>query len=238
MKKWMSILMSALLALSMGTAVAEGGVEPLVGRIVEMRENGDILIEQIEGGSQVQVHVPEALEIEADWEIGVGDVIYVSYSGIMTRSLPPQVTATAIRSHSIEGLVTEANTETGRVLIENAAFGQVWATVPEDTNVAALGGAHVRVFYNGIMAMSFPGQIGAVAIDAMEVSEGVVSEIGDGYFMLGEGDEALRVNTDAHTKALAEYAIGDTVEVHHRMAMAMSLPPQVYAVAVVLAVAE
>ena len=53
------------------------------------------------------VLISEDTVLETGYELAVGDYVYVDYDGVMTRSLPPQVTAGRIVSHKLEGDVLE-----------------------------------------------------------------------------------------------------------------------------------
>lgn len=230
MKRMMSVLLSMMLFVA-GGALAESmpaQVDAMVGRIVEMREDGSILIERLDSDGQVLVNIPEDSTYEADWALDVGDVIFVGYDGRMARSMPPQIFAQSIRSYSIEGLVTQADAENNRLLIDSPEVGEVWATLPEGENAADYADAYVRIFYNGIMAMSLPGQVFAVTVETMALDEGKVTEIADGYFLLEGINGALRVNFDAHTKVITSFDEGDTVQVYYNGITTRSLPPQAY----------
>lgn len=234
MKKIVSVMLSMMLFMAAG-AMAEVPAlqaETIVGRIVEMREDGSILVERLDSDGQVLVNVPEDSQYDADWALDVDDVIFVTYDGRMARSMPPQVYAQSIRSHSIEGLVAEANTESRRLLINSAELGQVWATLPEGEDAADYADQYVRVFYNGVMALSLPGQVSAVAIDVMAQDEGRVTEIADGYLLMDGKGGALRVNFDAHTKMVAAIEAGDTVQVYYNGITTRSLPPQAFGIVI------
>lgn len=232
MKKMMRILLSMLMVLSLGSAMAEPAGETMIGTITEMRDNGSFLIEQLDNGTPVQVNVPEDLTYEAAWTLGVGDVVIVSYNGIMTRSMPGQITAQAIRSASIEGIVAEVGNEQNRILIDSQEYGQVFATLPEGEKAEDYLNKTVRVFFNGIMAMSLPGQVHALTIQEVFTETGEVKEIQDQYFLIAADGNEVRVNFDDHSKLIHSFHVGDEVQVYYNGAMTMSLPGQIYAIAI------
>lgn len=234
MTKMITMMLAVLmLALPLGTAMAEQTVEPLVGKIIDVREDGGLLIERLDDGSEVMVNVSDETKVEADWTLGVGDVVYVSYNGIMTRSLPPQVHAEVIRSHTVEGMVIEVDSDRNRVLIDSPQAGQVWFTLPEDVKADDYAEGVVRAYFNGIMALSLPAQAFADAIETLAVENGKVTEMADTYFLMDWNESGLRVNFDEQTKMMETFDVGDTVQVYYRGIMTRSLPPQVYAVTVV-----
>ena len=233
MKKILSVLLSMLM-LTAGAALAEEteAIDPIIGVIVEMREDGSFLVEQLEDGSQVHVLVDADTHEEADWAIGEGDVVLVSYDGRMTRSLPPQVTAQSIRSYSIEGIVSEVDSDNNRVLITSPQVGQVWATLPEHETAADYEGQEVRIYTNGIMALSLPGQVHALTIHTIFTETGKITEIDTDYFLMDWGESQLRVNFDEHTKVIESFDVGDEVQVFYNGIMARSMPGQITAVVI------
>lgn len=240
MKKIMSVLLSMLLMASALPALAESiQVEPIVGKITEMREDGSFLVEELEGGNEVHVQVSEETKTEVEWSYGVGDVVIVSYNGRMTRSLPPQITAETIRSYTVYGLVVEANKESGRLLVNSPEVGDVFVNLPEDMDADAYANRYVRVYFNGVMAMSLPGQISALSIETLEMIEGEVRDIANdetdatkGWFMMDWGESGVMVKFSAGTKAMDSFNTGDTVQVYYNGIMTRSLPGQIFAMAI------
>lgn len=51
----------------------------------------------------VEVHFTEQTLLEGAEDFAVGDYIFVSYNGMMTRSLPPQVTAEKVTAYRFTG---------------------------------------------------------------------------------------------------------------------------------------
>lgn len=236
MKTMISLLVACMMALSLGTASAEGDATEqyfaLTGRISEVREDGSFLMEGTTDGQETHVMVGEDTVEEAAWETGVGDVVTVVYNGQMTRSLPPQVTAQVIRSHSLEGTVHAVDAEGNRVLIMSNETGEVWMTLPQDVKAEDFADEAVRVYFNGVMALSLPAQATAFTIEKVFAEQGEVQEIDTDYFLIAWGESQLRVNFDTHTKVAQGFDVGDTVQVFYNGIMTRSLPGQIYAMAV------
>lgn len=238
MKKIMSILLSVTMLLAGGLALAEDTtaetVEPIVGAIVEMREDGSFILEELnENRTQVDVRVHEGTEYEADWALGEGDIVIVQYDGRMTHSLPGQINADSIRSYTLEGFVSEVDAENNKVLLNSHANGPVWVTLPEGEKAEDYMDQVVRVYYAGIMAMSYPPQAGAYSIQIVHAVTGKVTEIGDGYFLMDWGESSLHVHFDDHTKVADSFDVGDAVQVYYNGIMTRSMPGQITAMVVV-----
>lgn len=234
MKNVMAILLA--LALSMaGFAMAEGSAAgaQIIGRISDMRGDGSFLVAPLDGSQTVRVLVPDGVTYEAAWTLGDGDVVLVSYDGRMTRSLPGQINAQRIASHSVEGFVDQVHEDGDRVLVSSSEIGPVWATLPKGTDAAEYADRTVRIFYSGVMALSYPGQISALTIDEIAVETGNVSEIGKDYFLIERTDDTVRVNFDEHSKVVGDFDVGDAVEVYYSGMMTASLPGQIYGTVIV-----
>ena len=128
-----------------------------------------VMIEDADG-QQLQVNLSEDTLVEysvsGSEELSVGDYITVLYNGMMTRSLPAQITALTIRATALTGTVTAVEesrftmvTDEGMEVIVNGATAD-WPVVAEN--------AHIRVYFNGVMTLSLPGQIGAQLIVTAE----------------------------------------------------------------------
>lgn len=240
MKKMMSILL-ALMMLVPAAALGEQDemIAPIVGKIAEAREDGSFIVDQLNAEGQVHVLVPETLGYAAEWTLGVGDVVLVTYDGRMTRSMPPQVTAEAISSHVLFGAVEEANAEYSRLLVNSAEMGQVWVNLPEGLAAEEYVEKTVRVYFNGVVALSLPGQLTALTIETVEAMSGMLLSISDetdedagGHFLFDTETGEVRVNFDDHTKIIHSFDEGDSLTVFFNGIMTRSLPGQIYAMAV------
>lgn len=124
----MKKLLAALMALSMlfcAAAFAEESapetVYHLSGLIMEIEENGDLLINTTESGD-VLVHVSAQTTLNGVTEFAVGQYIYVDFNGVMAMSLPGQITADAITCYYIKGQVVAVAGNNIQLMTENAEY--------------------------------------------------------------------------------------------------------------------
>ena len=227
MKETALILVLAILtAFSAFAEVPATETQLLEGIVLEMTEEG-YLIHNTELG-EVMVLVNEETYIEATGDIAAGDLIYVDYNGMMTRSLPPQINAAVIRMFRLEGDVISADAEANTILVMSTDFGEVLVNLPEEYAGSEFTETHVTVYFNGAMTMSLPAQVGAGLVIPGYSLQGVVTEITDEYILLGEGMEAIQVNLTE--SVLPEgLAVGDAVCVIYDGQMTRSIPAQISA---------
>ena len=97
MKQMIGLLTALVLLVSFGTAgLAEAPKTfQLQGIILEVAEEGDYLIDDDPMG-EVLIKVQEDTLFEGQMNLEVGQYIFVTYNGMMTRSRPPQVSAQKI----------------------------------------------------------------------------------------------------------------------------------------------
>lgn len=129
-----------------------------VGGIVsEITEEG-ILIQTADMGP-VLVKSDEETVVDASAEIAAGDYITVIYDGMMSRSIPAQITADLIRMYVLTGKIISADPEVCGVVLETETHGEVYATLPEPwlENTAET----LKVYFDGVMTMSLPPRINA-----------------------------------------------------------------------------
>lgn len=141
-------------------AVAE--VEELYGQITEITEEY-VMIKTAELGD-VQVLLGEDTIIEGVETLELGQTAKVLYTGMMTRSLPPQITALLIGVYAVSGEVIAADEGSVTVTGEN---GEVILILPESAEVPAVGEA-ITAYTTGVSTMSIPPQMNAVAIEMVE----------------------------------------------------------------------
>lgn len=169
MKKIIIIALAALLAVVSAFAVSNEAPEAetvevqevflISGEIVEIGEDS-ILINAGEAG-MVQVNIAEETIMETAGELAAGDYIHVDYDGKMTRSIPAQITAQVIRCYIMEGEISEMIEGENAALIETETHGQVYVHLPENNQAELQAGDSIKVYFNGAMTMSLPGQINA-----------------------------------------------------------------------------
>ena len=231
MKKIIAILIAALLVCF--AAAAEPVSEELVsmeGMVIEITDEG-WLIESAELG-EVIVLASDETYIETSRDILPGDYLYIDYNGMMTRSIPPQVSASVARMHVLSGSVAESNPEENTVLLNAESHGEVIVHLPEDWAGKEIDVESLTVYFNGAMTMSLPAQIGAGYVVPGYSLQGVVTEIGEGWLMLGEGMEAVQVNVESQLLP-EDMAAGDVIRVLYNGQMTRSIPPQVSAGAII-----
>ena len=181
MKSIIALILSALMAIvpvTGETAVDEIPAEVyMIEGIVAANDENGILVSTIDIGD-VLVQVSEETVWDGTEAPETGDYVYVDYSGMMSRSLPPRITAQVIRSWQMDGTVTEVFAEENAMLVNTETHGDVYVRLPavaqaeeqaetevqEETSEEAIlpqSGDKVTVYFNGVMTMSLPGQINA-----------------------------------------------------------------------------
>ncbi len=168
-----------------------------------------------------------------------GDRKSVYFDGVMTLSLPAQISALHISDpvedvYTLFGTVTEVTGE--YIIVMDEIFGEVQVniaageegTIIETTSEAGIAlGDYVTVMYDGKMTRSLPPQVSALRITCYTM-EGTVSDITEEGFMLNrEGLDAVQVNAPANM--MAGITDGAVVTVAFDGAMTMSLPAQISA---------
>lgn len=228
MKKIPIILVVLVMLLALGTQALAQTPPPveLEGIVTEVTNGGSLLVDTVSMGP-VMVHVNDETTYEGNARPGVGRYIYVLYSGILTRSIPPQATALKISCHLLDGLVVSVDTDLNTLLMDTKEFGQVMVHLPQ-INVVPKENDFITVYFSGVMAMSYPGQISAMKVDSYQKLAGVVAETGEDYFML-DGEEGLfRVNIGSESRGAQGVEKGARVTVYYAGPMTKSLPPQVF----------
>ena len=111
---------------------------------------------------EVQVNLAEGTVIEGAHALEVGQTVVIMYNGMMTRSLPAQITAMHIGVYVVEGSVTAVEDEFVMILREDTEE-EVMMTLPENAPELKEGD-RVIAYTNGAMTMSLPPQMNAIAI--------------------------------------------------------------------------
>lgn len=234
MKKIIALVLAALLALGMVFAASsETAAEApvlLTGIVIEVTEDG-YLVETAEHG-EVMVLVGEETFVEASGEIGAGDYLYIDYDGKMTRSLPPQVSASVVRMHRLQGSVIEFIAEENAVMLSTETHGDVRVILPEAWAGQELDAEALTVYSDGAMTMSLPPQIGAGYVIPGYAVQGAVTEISEDHLLLGEGMEAIHVNI-APEQLHEDMKAGDVVRVIYNGQMTRSIPAQISALEII-----
>lgn len=181
----LSLLMA--LALPLGAFAEENEPDTLLeGLVTEVLEQGFVM-EDIELGS-VLLNVDETTVMDgilAEGDIEVGQYVFVEYDGRLTRSLPPQAHADRVGCYRLTGTV-DLSLSMGVLLTGDPIFGDVIIRV--DGSMPHLyQGMPITVYYNGVMAMSYPGQVTASHIVVPELT-GTVSDRDSAGFTLTDAD--------------------------------------------------
>jgi len=99
-------------------------------------------------------------------------------------------------------------------------------------------GDTLKVTHPNVMLAIYPPQYPAVHIEKLQnvvFRTGVISEIGEDWFMVDSFDNGIRINTSVDTVYLSAYGkemtfkdlhIGNRVQVYHSMIATFSIPPQ------------
>ena len=181
----LSLLMA--LALPLGAFAEENEPDTLLeGLVTEVLEQGFVM-EDIELGS-VLLNVDETTVMDgilAEGDIEVDQYVFVEYDGRLTRSLPPQAHADRVGCYRLTGTV-DLSLSMGVLLTGDPIFGDVIIRV--DGSMPHLyQGMPITVYYNGVMAMSYPGQVTARHIVVPELT-GTVSDRDSAGFTLTDAD--------------------------------------------------
>ena len=134
----------------------------LSGVVVEITP--EYVLIQTADGQQVQANLFEETFFEGK-EIEAGDFVHVTYNGMMTFSIPAQITALKLGCYTHEGVVSDLN-ETGFILSTDMEI--ILVNAPTELLAGLENGMTVTVYSNGAMTMSLPAQIGAEMITATE----------------------------------------------------------------------
>lgn len=154
------------------------GCDKLVGVVEELSEDGFMLRVEtvVEGEEGVEPEIVtesyfvtgNAAKVEG---LLVDMPVTVYHDGKVTRSIPPQVSASYVRLMEMEGVIDET-TEEGFLMTDvNGMQYRVALTEEARLFVAPAAGTAVRVVYNGVTTMSIP-----ALVNGMEVLPAPVDE--------------------------------------------------------------
>ena len=195
MKKFFLMLLALMLAMTTLTVFAEDeAVIPspdadaidgaqIEGFVMEVLDESILLLTR--DGLYVEALLNEETIFDGK-DVAVGDYLQIDYSGMMTRSIPAQITAVVVRDHMLMGVVSEM-TEEGFTL----TFGEDVYAVNADAALleGIQDGMFVTVFHNGMMTMSLPAQVGALHIRGQEIVGTVTEMVEGGFTLTVEGEE-------------------------------------------------
>lgn len=223
-KQWKNGLAVLLALMLPWAAVAQATqTQTLQGLITEVGDGYFFLADETYG--EVRVNLEDTVTayegIAAKDTLTLGWYVYVQYNGVMTRSLPPQVTATRVGCYVVRGTVSEILAN-GFLLDGDEVLGKVIVHLGEEFPPVYRGVA-ITVYYGGVMALSMPPQISAAHVE-VPVLQGTVSDRRDADFTLTDAagkayriaitaDTLLRAMPDEGVAVLAYYSgelAGDT----------------------------
>ena len=236
MKKMLAILMALLMAALLLPAYAEEGdvaeIAEIAGTVLEIGEES-ILLETPEG--QLIEAILTADTIREGKEIAEGDFIHVMYNGQMTRSYPAQVTAQHIGCYVLTGTVSDI-TDEGFTLTTDETTYIVHATAEQLAQIT--DGAEINVYFSGVIATSLPGQISAEQITAVEEEAVLTGTVVEAYITMETADgQQIQVNLTSLTQLPDGIPdLGETVRVTYNGQMTRSIPAQVTADTIDIAV--
>ena len=229
----LAMLVIAIPISAFATQATGATLEGLVTQVGE----GYFVMEDIAQGA-VRVNLDDTLTVYEGVvtrdTLAVGQYVYVQYNGIMTRSLPPQVTAVKVSCFAITGSVTQI-LEKSYVVEGDAVFGKVLVHMGEQSPSVYLG-VPVTIYYSGIMALSMPPQISAVYV-VVPMLEGTVTNLKDTGFTLTDADgvaHQITLNADTHTQVLL--SDGAQVRVYYNGTLSNGTDAQALEVAAQVAV--
>ena len=168
-----------------------------------------------------------------------GMFITVYHKGMMTMSIPAQISAIHIRGQEIVGTVTEM-VEGGFTLTVEGEELPYHVAIMEDTIqfVQAEPGMEVIVIIDGLQTASLE----SILVNAKEIlplpavqevfdMSGVVTEIGEGFIMI-ENAEGQMVQVNLSEEPISEgkeIEVGDFIHVTYNGQMTFSIPAQISA---------
>ena len=240
MKKIIGFLTALLMLLSLGQfALAQPACTLMVleGIVLEVLDTAGGYLLHTESDGDVMMLVNDDTIFEGQENLIVGDYVFVTFNGIMTRSKPPQVNAMKIHSYVIDGVVTSLDKEGNTMLVQSEKFGQVMIRLP-DMDSLPQEGDNVRVYNNGVMALSYPGQVNGFKVDIYKIAHGVVSEIAETSFLMTGDAGIIRVNIDKTSRIQEKLLVGVEVDVYYSGIMTRSLPPQIFGVVINTSLSE
>ena len=214
-RKGFTALLLVLCQLVSGAAAEGLQGQTLQGLITALETDGFRMDDTVLGTVEVRLDAQlTAYEgIAARDRLAVGQYVYVQYNGILSRSVPPQVTALKVSCFALTGTVG-AILENGCVVEGDAVLGTTVVHMAEG-QPPVFTGMTVTAYYNGVLALSLPPQLTAVHL-VVPVLEGTVSRTADAGFTLTDANGSATAITLTEVTALATLpADGVTVRVYY-----------------------
>lgn len=188
-KRILALLLALTAAFCLTGAANAEEETPVVreGTIVEVMEDGFLLQEA--DGREILYNVDEQTVL--DGIASLTDLqkdlyVIVESDGRLTKSIPPQAHADRVTCYWLAGQVESVDEEENTFLMQTE-LGTVIVHRGELTT-PVYAGMNVTVYFDGVMALSEPGQIAARKIEVPEV-QGTVLEMTENGFVLRTDDE-------------------------------------------------
>lgn len=198
MKKFFLMLLSLMLAATALAAFAEDAAiipspgaadiddladTTLAGFVLDVQDG--IILLQTREGQRIEALLTADTLLDGS-EPAIGDYIHITYDGMMTKSIPAQITAQYVGDYVLTGLVSDL-TEESFLLTYGEQSWQVNAT---EAQLALIqDGMFITVFHNGIMTRSIPAQVTADHVRGMEIVGTVIEMVEGGFTLSVEGEE-------------------------------------------------
>lgn len=188
--KRIAALLLALTAAFCLTGAANAADEsPVVweGTLTEVLEDGFVMQEA--DGREILFNVDEQTALdgfETLEDLDVGMYVIVESDGRLTKSIPPQAHADRVTCYWLAGQVKSVDEEENSFLMQTE-LGEV-IVHQGDLTTPVYAGMTVTVYFDGVMAMSLPGQIAARKIVVPEL-QGTVLEMTETGFVLRTDDK-------------------------------------------------
>ena len=195
MKKFFLMLMALMLAMTTLTAFAEEEIAipspdadaidgtTIEGFVMDVMDESILLLTR--DGLYVEALLTEETFFDGK-DVVIGDYIQIDYSGMMSRSIPAQITAVVVRDHMLMGVVSEM-TEAGFTL----TFGEeVYAVTADAALLEGIqDGMFVTVYFNGMMTRMIPAGVTALHVRGQEIVGTVTEMVEGGFILTVEGEE-------------------------------------------------
>jgi len=198
-KKLLSVLMMiTMLAAMPFAAMAEETDTLLEGLVTEIVEGGFIMNDAEMG--EVMLNTSEVTVLDgilAEGELAVGQYVFVEYDGRMTFSLPPQAHADRVACNVLTGSVTEV-LEDGSILMNDDTFGETIVHLGEGMS-HVYAGMPIIVYYDGVMALSLPGQANASHIVLPELTGTISNQTEEGFTLTDADGIEYEIKFDENT---------------------------------------
>lgn len=197
MKKMISLFTALLLAVAAPLTVLAEDTEMMMtfeGLVTEIFDGGFLMEDKEMGLIQVNTDDKTVLDgILSIQPLEVGMYVLVDHTGMMTRSIPPQVYGMRVGCYTLNGVAGEI-TEEGVLLTDDPIFGEVFVQMtPTMANV--FPGVPMLVYYDGVMTMSLPGKVNARYVVVPELTGVVSDKDGAGFTLTDEDGNTYRVLT-------------------------------------------